>query len=189
WMNDVADVDLSYAGDSVDGRGELRIAELRLRPLDHRLVGFDRSLQLRDLRGLGLDQLRSRPPLIPQGCIAFEIGLRVGELGLIPAAVGGRLVELRLIGRGSITASRSPVCTLCPSVKLIFVICPWIWLRTITVLYAITVPTPCRYIGTSPLLTVPATTGTVGTAGGLAAAAALNGRRCVTTRAPTIAVT
>src|SRR5262249_46345371 len=32
WMNDVADVDLSYAGDSVDGRGELGIAELRLRP-------------------------------------------------------------------------------------------------------------------------------------------------------------
>src|SRR4051812_23238944 len=32
WMNDVADVDLSYAGYSVDRRGELRIAELRLRP-------------------------------------------------------------------------------------------------------------------------------------------------------------
>src|SRR3954447_11351063 len=32
WMNDVADVDLSYACYSVDRRGELRIAELRLRP-------------------------------------------------------------------------------------------------------------------------------------------------------------
>src|SRR5882757_6315801 len=32
WMNDVADVDLSYAGHSIDRRSESRIAELRLRP-------------------------------------------------------------------------------------------------------------------------------------------------------------
>ena len=40
-MNDVADVDLPYAGHSVDGRGELRVAQLRLRPFDRRLVGLD----------------------------------------------------------------------------------------------------------------------------------------------------
>src|SRR5262245_28002989 len=96
-MNDVADVDLSYAGDSVDGRGELRIAELRLRPFDRRLVGLDGGLKLRDLRVLGLDQLRSSPALIAQCRVAFEIGLRVRQLGLIAAAVRRRLVELRLI--------------------------------------------------------------------------------------------
>jgi len=96
-MNDVADVDLSYAGDSVDGRGELGVAQLRLLPFDRRLVGLDRRLQFFDLRLLRLDQLRSRPTLIPQCCIPFEIGLRVRELRLIATAVGGRLIEPRLI--------------------------------------------------------------------------------------------
>src|SRR5437588_12511841 len=96
-MNDVADVDLPYAGDSVDGRGELRVAQLRLRPFDLRLVGLDCRVQLRDLRGLRLDQLRSGPALIAQGCVAFEVGLRVGQLGLVTGAVRSRLIELRLI--------------------------------------------------------------------------------------------
>src|SRR5262245_56291345 len=96
-MDDVADVDLSYAGDSVDGRGELRITELRLRPFDRRLVGLDGRVQLGDLSGLGLDQLRRSPALIAQCRVAFEIGLRVRELGLIAAAVRRRLIELRLI--------------------------------------------------------------------------------------------
>src|SRR6516225_1112465 len=97
WMNDIADVDLSYAGHSVDRRGELRIAELRLRPFDRRLVGLDGRLQLLDLRLLGLDQLRSGPALITQRAIPFEIGLRVRQLSLIAGAVRVRLIELRLI--------------------------------------------------------------------------------------------
>src|SRR5258705_2703422 len=96
-MNDVADVDLSYAGDSVDGRGELRIAKLRLRPLDRRLVGLDCGIELRDLRGLGLHQVRSSPALIAQSRRACEIGLRVRQLSLIAGAVGVRVIELRLI--------------------------------------------------------------------------------------------
>src|SRR5262249_28968821 len=63
----------------------------------HRLVGLDCGIELRDLRGLGLDQLRSGPAFIAQCRVAFEIGLRVRELGLIAGAVGVRLFELRLI--------------------------------------------------------------------------------------------
>src|SRR5947208_670204 len=44
-------------------------------------------------------------------------------------------------------------------------------------------------MGTSLLLTVPATTGAVGTAGGVRADTASNGKRCLTTSAPTIAAT
>ena len=65
-VDDVADVDLSYAGDAVDRRGQPRIAELRPSPLDQRLVGLDGRLQLRHLRLLGFDQLRSGPALLPQ---------------------------------------------------------------------------------------------------------------------------
>src|SRR5262249_25056075 len=96
-MNDVADVDLPDASHAIDGRGELRVAQLRLRPLDRRLVRLDRRLQLRDLRGLRLDQLRSGPALVPQRGVTLEIGLRVRELGLVAAAVRVRLIELRMI--------------------------------------------------------------------------------------------
>src|SRR2546428_3307233 len=96
-MNDVADVDLPYAGDSIDRRGELRVTELGLRPFDRRLVGLDGRLQLTDLRLLGLKQLRSGPALIAQRRIALEIGFGVRELGLIAGAVRVRLIELRLI--------------------------------------------------------------------------------------------
>ena len=82
---------------TVDGRGELRVAELRLRPFDRRFVGLDCRVQLRDLRCLSLHQLRRSPALIAQCRVAFEIGLRVRELGLIAAAVRGRLIELRVI--------------------------------------------------------------------------------------------
>ena len=70
---------------------------MRLRPFDRRLVGLDCRLQLRHLRGLRLDQLRGGPALIAQGRIALEVGLCVRELGLVAAAIGVRLIELRLI--------------------------------------------------------------------------------------------
>ena len=63
-MDDVADVDLADAGHAVDRRSQSRVAELHLRGFDQRLVGLDRRLQLRDLRLLGLDQLRRRPALV-----------------------------------------------------------------------------------------------------------------------------
>ena len=67
-MDDVADVDLAHAGDPVDRRGEPGIAELYIGCFDERLVGLDGALQLRHLRGLGIDQLRVAQPFsLPAG--------------------------------------------------------------------------------------------------------------------------
>ena len=98
-MDDVADVDLTHAGDAVDRRGQAGIAELDLRRFDERLVGFDGILQLRHLRLLGVDQLRGGPAFGSASCgVAIEIGQGVRKLGLIAIARGGHLIELRLIG-------------------------------------------------------------------------------------------
>src|SRR6266404_6409932 len=54
----------------------------------------------------------------------------------------------------------SPCLTNCPSWKLIFVICPSTRLCTVTVLNAVTVPSPLKYTGRSPRCAVATTTGT-----------------------------
>ena len=97
-MDDVADVDLPHAGDAVDRRGQAGIAELDIGRFDQGLVGFDGALQLRDLRRLGLDQLRGGPAFLSQLGVATEIGLGVCKLGLIAIARGGHLIDLRLVG-------------------------------------------------------------------------------------------
>ena len=96
-MDDVADVDLPDAGHAIDRRGQPGIAELDLGLLDHRLVGLDRALQLRDLRLLRVGQLRRRKAFVLQLRIAAEIGHGIVELRLIAIAIGGHLVELRLV--------------------------------------------------------------------------------------------
>ena len=107
--DDVAHVDVTNAGHSIDRRRQAREAELHLRGVSQRLVSLNGVLQLRDLRLLGLDQLWSRPAFVPQVRVAIEIGLGVHKLRLIAIAV---------------RASRSPVCTVCPSVKSVPTICP-----------------------------------------------------------------
>ena len=93
------------------------------------------ALQLGDLRGLGLDQLRGRITLVAELTVSGEIGFGIGELGLISIAIGRQLLDLGLIGtRDRSAASRSPALTVCPSLKAILTICPWIWLRTTSVL-------------------------------------------------------
>ena len=52
----------------------------------------------RQLRLLGIDQLRAGEALLCKRRVAVEIGLRIDQLRLIAVAVGDRLVELRLIG-------------------------------------------------------------------------------------------
>ena len=63
-MNDVPDIDLANAGNAVDWRDELRVAELHLRRLDQGIVPFDGVLKLGDLRLLGVGQLLRRPSLV-----------------------------------------------------------------------------------------------------------------------------
>ena len=97
-VDDVADVDLTDAGDAIDRRGQARVAELNVRGVDQRLIGFDGALQLRHLRLLGVQQLRRGPALLLQRRVAVEIGQRIRELGLIAIAVCRQLFDLRLIG-------------------------------------------------------------------------------------------
>src|SRR5215831_8735819 len=96
-MNDVPDVDLPDAGHAVDRRGQSRVAEVDAGGLDDRLVGLHHRLQLRELRLLGIDQLRRREPFALEGGVPVEIGLGVLHLRLIAVAVRYRLVELRLV--------------------------------------------------------------------------------------------
>ena len=79
------------------GDVSLRITKLYIRRFDERFVAFDRALQLRHLRLLGLDQLWRCIALISQFGIAIEISLGVRKLGLITIARGGHLVELGLV--------------------------------------------------------------------------------------------
>ncbi len=96
--DDVADIDLADADDAVDRRGQPRVAQLHVRGVDERLVGLDRALELRDLRLLRVQELRCGEALLFQRCVTVEIGLCVGELGLVAIAVRGELFDLRLIG-------------------------------------------------------------------------------------------
>src|SRR5712692_8692326 len=58
------------------------------------------------------------------------------------------------------TASRSPLLTCWPSLKLICASCPSTRLFTLTVLEAVTLPRPFRYTGTSRRSAVATATGT-----------------------------
>src|SRR6516164_7638703 len=55
--------------------------------------------------------------------------------------------------------SASPCLTVCPSVKLILMIWPSTRLRTVTVLKAVTLPSPLKKTGRSPFCAVETTTG------------------------------
>ena len=99
WADDVADVDLTNAGDAVDRRRQARVAELHLGGVDQRLVGLDRRLQLRRLAPSGSRPAAASPsPCSPKCGVALEIGLGIGELRLIAFAGCRSLVDLRLIG-------------------------------------------------------------------------------------------
>ncbi len=77
-------------------------------------------------------------------------------------------------GRGSISASRSPWCTSCPSRNATRINWPSTRLRTVTVFKAVTVPSPVRYTSRSPFLAAAPATGTARCAAfALAARAAL----------------
>src|ERR1700730_7761656 len=99
-VDDVANVDLTNAGHSIDRRGQPGVAELYLRGFNERLVRLDGVLQLHHLRLLGVDQLWRGITFVPQLGVASEIGLRIRELGLIAIARGRQLVDLGLVGTG-----------------------------------------------------------------------------------------
>ena len=86
-MNDVTHVDLTDAGDAVERRRQPRVAELYVSSVDECLIGFDGILQLRDLRLLGVQELRRGPALLLKRRVAVEIGERIRELGLIAIPV------------------------------------------------------------------------------------------------------
>ena len=98
WMNDIAHVDLTDAGDAIERRRQTRVAELYVGSVDERLIGLDGILQLRDLRFLGVEKLRRSPALLLERRVAIEIGERICELGLIAIPIRGQLFDLSLVG-------------------------------------------------------------------------------------------
>ncbi len=97
-MDDVADIEQADAGDAVERRDQRGIAQLRLGIVDGRLVSLDRVLQLRHRRLLAGQLLLRGKSLAGQRFIPIEIGLRIGEMGLVAAQRRLCLIELRLIG-------------------------------------------------------------------------------------------
>ena len=74
---------LTDAGDAVDRRRQLRVAELHICGVDERLIRLDGCLQLRDLRLLGIDQLWRGVAFARERYVAIEIGLGILQLGLV----------------------------------------------------------------------------------------------------------
>ena len=72
--------------------------------------------------------------MAPSWRIASEIGLGVRELGLIAIARGGHLVELRLVGTRIDLREQVAGMHGLPFGEVDLTSCPWIWLRTTTVL-------------------------------------------------------
>ena len=92
-MDDVAGIDQAHAHAAVARRGDGGVFELRLRSLDHRLVGRDRGLELIDLGLLLVDDLLRRDVREHQRLRAREVLLGRGELGLILGPLGLGLIE------------------------------------------------------------------------------------------------
>ena len=96
-MDNVADVDLANAGDAIDRRRQLGVAQIRPRLLDDAFIGLHHGLKLGQLGLRGVDELAACPTVLVERKVSVEIGLGIVDLGLIAIAIGDRLVELRLI--------------------------------------------------------------------------------------------
>ena len=97
-IDDVADVDLTQAGDAGDRRLDLGIVELGLGVEDRRIVGRDLRGQLRNGGALGVGLLPGRE--FAELGVALQIQIGVGEIGLILGLLGLGLVQRRLIRPG-----------------------------------------------------------------------------------------
>ena len=92
-MDDIAGIDQAHAHAAVARGSNGGVFELRLRSLDHRLVGRDRGLELIDLGLLLVDDLLRRDVREHQRLRAREVFLGRGELGLILGLLGLGLIE------------------------------------------------------------------------------------------------
>src|SRR5215467_15013511 len=98
--DDVALVDLAYAGAAVDRRDDGGVAELCPRVFDRRLVGLHNRGVLRHQSALGIGLLLADCVGRSEPFIALKVELRVGKLSFVLRLLGNRLVELRLVGDG-----------------------------------------------------------------------------------------
>jgi hypothetical protein len=92
-MHDVARIHLANAGAAVDGRGDGRVAQLRARVLDGRVIGFELRLGLRDGGALRVHGLLARQILWCEQQVAIHVALRIAQLRLILRALRQRLIE------------------------------------------------------------------------------------------------
>ncbi len=97
-MDDVAGIDETDPGASVERGADRRVVEIDPGIVDLRLVGGDRRLELTDLRLLGVDALPAGEVAPREVEIAAEIGPRIGELRLVALLVRLHLAQRRLEG-------------------------------------------------------------------------------------------
>src|SRR5262249_863655 len=95
-VDNVTFVDLLESDNPIEWRRNGRVGKLRLRTLDGALIGFDRSLQLVDLRLLLVNALRGRKTFAAQIEISLEVLLRRDEHGCVLCLLALRFIERRL---------------------------------------------------------------------------------------------
>jgi hypothetical protein len=109
-VDDIADIDLSDAGDAIDRRGEIGVAEIDLRAFDDRLVGLNRGDELINNCLLRVGELLRDRFLLGEVGVTIEVDLGILQVRLVAVAIGNGL-SCAWYGRGSITASTSPFFT------------------------------------------------------------------------------
>jgi hypothetical protein len=97
-MNNVARIDEAKTGFPGHWSPNRRVADLRLRVIDSRLVALDLSIELIDRGLLGIKLLACREFLFVKGGISLQIDLRVLQIRFVLRLFRERLVESRLIG-------------------------------------------------------------------------------------------
>ena len=96
-VDEVADIDVADAGPAGDGRGDVGIAQRRLRAVDQRLVDLHLRHVLRDDGDLGIGLLLGAGLLRGEQLVAREITPGVQEGGLVQGFLRDVLIEGRLI--------------------------------------------------------------------------------------------
>jgi hypothetical protein len=116
-IDDVADIDLTNAGDPGDRCADAGVIELRLCVENRCLISGNLRLELFDICGLGVDRLLGGELAELGG--ACKIALRVGEVGFVLCFLGVGLIERGLEGPGINLRNWSPSLTNWPSLNAI----------------------------------------------------------------------
>jgi len=143
-VHDVALVDLTDAGASIERGNNRGIAQLGARHVDGRLILLDLSLELSHQCALSVGLLLRSGVGLNQVLVAFQVDAGVGELGFIQRLLRPRLLKLRLVSGRIDLREEIPFLTSWPSRKATLTSWPSTCVWTVTVLNACTVPTPSR---------------------------------------------